>query len=262
MLKYVQVNSLNCGGNLDSKNIQQIHQWLVRRRFVKDISIIDGDAENNVIVFISASYLGSKAVSGRTSLRQLAHLKRIAAKELGLYVNFRVTVSEDREEIESGINALVRKVLQSSDVKVFLSVSKDRYADLWFDDAPKSISENIKINMITVIKDYLKNVDLTLHEMYLHGASIPSSAMILRSVKILQPATAQEITKYIIDRGFLSVPIKWIKSQLDLLRKKKFIIWSKETYSITYEGLSSLPIVRGRSSSDIERALALGKRRW
>jgi len=247
---------------LDSKNTQQFRQWLVRHRFAMNVSIIDGDAEGDVMVFIPASYLGPKVSANKTSTRQLAHLKRMAVRELGLHVDFRITADEGIAEIESGVTALVRNALQSSDVKVFLSVSLDRYADLWFDVAPMSITEKVTKEVRNTVKDYLEKVDLTLHEIYSHGASVPSSAIVLRSVKVLQPTTAEEVAKYLANRGFLKVPILWVKSRLDRLRKKDLITWSHETYSITYAGLSSLPILRGRSSSDIERALALGKRRW
>lgn len=247
---------------MDSKNTQQFRQWLVRRRFIKNVSLIDGTANGDVIVFVSASYLGPKVSANKTSMRQLAHLKRIAARELGLRVDFRITADEGIAEIESGVTAIVRNALQSSDVKVFLSVSLDRYADLWFDVTPISITGKVTKDVRKTVKDYLEKVGLTLNEIYLHGASVPSSAMVLRSVKVLQPATAEALAKYLTNRGFSPVPIRWVKSQLDRLRKKDFITWSNETYSITYAGLSSLPIMRGRSSSDIERALALGKRRW
>lgn len=258
----MQANSSIAGGNLDSKNTQQFRQWLVRHRFAKDVSIIDGAAEDDVMVFIPASYLGPKVSANKTSTRQLAHLKRIAARELGLRVDFRITADEGIAEIESGVTALVRNTLQSSDVKVFLSVSLDRHADLWFDAIPMSITEKVTKDVRNTVKDYLEKVGLTLHEIYLHGASVPSIAMVLRSVKILQPTTAEAVAKYLTNQGFSRVPIRWVKSQLDRLRKKDFITWSNETYSITYAGLSSLPISKGRSSSDIERALALGKRRW
>lgn len=247
---------------MDSKNTQNVRHWLVRRRFVKDVSIIDGATEGDVAVFISASHLGSKVSANQTSTRQLTHLKRIAAKELGLCIDFRITTDEGIAEIEAGVTALVRNMLQSSDVKVFLSISLDRHADLWFDAPPMSITEKMGTDIRHMVKDYLEKVGLTLHEIDLQGASMPSSAMLLRTIKVLQPTTAEEVAKHLAKRGFYNVPIRWVKSQLDRLRKMDFITWSNKIYSITFTGLSSLPIMRGRSSSDVERALALGKRRW
>lgn len=247
---------------MDSKNVQKVRQWFIDRKFTKYTTVIDGSSDGEVIVFVSASHMGQKASENKTSTRQLAHLKRIAERKLELCIDFRITADVCVADIESGITALFHKVLQLSDVKVFLSVSLDEHADLWIDAPPISIPEKVSTDIRNKVKEYLENVGITLHEIYLYGALMPSTAMVLRSVKVLQPATSEEVAKYLAKRGFQKVPIRWVKSQLDRLRKKDFITWSNETYSITYAGLSSLPIVRGRSSSDIERALALGKRRW
>ncbi len=247
---------------MDSKNAQKIRQWFSDRKFTKHISVIDGSSDGEVIVFISASHVGQKISVDKTSRRQLSHLKRIAERELGLRVDFRITDDECEADIESGITALFHKAWQRSDVKVYLSVSLDKYADLWIDAPPMSIAGKVSTDINNTVKEYLENVGLVLHKIYLYGALVPYTAIVLRSVKVLQPTTAEEVEKYLAKRGFKKVPIRWIKSQLDRLRKKNLITWSNETYSITYAGLSSLPIIRGRSSSDIERALALGKRRW
>jgi hypothetical protein len=249
---------------LASKNAENMRQWLRSRRFPGGVSILDGSREKEVMVFVPSSCLGPKAGPNRTSPRQMAHLKRIAARDLGLYVNFKVTMDEaDIEGMEAGLNALFRRGLPNRELHCFLSISLGGQVDLWVDEPSGGlISQKELEDLRAIAADYLEKANLFLHGVHLGGSSLPSTAIVLRSVKVVQPATLESVTGEISRQGFASVPPRWVKAQLDRLRRRGLVIWQRGAYSITSAGLLILPVSRGRLSSDVDRALALGKRRW
>lgn len=91
---------------------------------------------------------------------------------------------------------------------------------------------------------------------------LPSSIFILRLVKIKQPINISGL-EILLKEDYPSIHEKWINRQLDGLRKKKFIIRTKSgQYTLTSLGLVIVPAGTNNNSSDIERALELGKRKW
>jgi len=252
------------GGSLASKNTENVHKWLRSRRFPGGVSILDGSREKEVMVFVPSSSLGPKAAPNRTSLRQMAHLKRIAARNLGLQLDFKVTMDEaDIEGMEAGLDALFRRGLPNRKLHCLLSISLGGQVDLWVDELlGELISQKELEDLRTLAADYLKKANLVLHEVHLAGSYLPSTAIVLRSVKVVQPATVESVASEISRQGFASVPPRWVKAKLDCLRRGGLVIWQRGVYSITGAGLLVLPISRSRLSSDVERALALGRRRW
>ena len=256
-----------------SKNAENVRQWLRSRRFPEGVSILDGSREKEVMVFVPSSSLGPKAGPNKTSPRQMAHLKRIAAKDLGLHVNFKVTMDEaDTEGIEAGLNALFRRGLPHRELHCFLSISLAGQVDLWVDEPSGGLLSQKELEDLRAIAaDYLEKADLFFHDLHLEGSSLPSTAIVLRSVKVVQPATLESVTSEISRRGFASVPPRWVKAQLERLRRHGLVVWQRPAnsipsergaYSITSAGLLILPVSRARLSSDVDRALALAKRRW
>ena len=252
------------GGNLASKNTENVRQWLRSRRFSQGVSILDGSREKEVIVFVPSSYLGPKVGPDKTSLRQMAHLRRMAARDLGLCVDFKVTRDEaDIEGIEAGLNALVRRGLSHRQLHCFLSISPSGQVDLWVDKSSgRLISQTESQDLRAIAADYLEKANLFLREVHLSESPFPSTAVVLRAVKVVQPATVDSVTGEISRQGFASIPPRWVKAQLDGLRRRGFVIWQRGVYSITSDGLMILPVSRGRLSSDVERALVLAKRVW
>lgn len=249
---------------MDSRNTENVRQWLKSRRFPGGVPILDGSREKEVMVFVPSSCLGPQKGPNRTSPRQMAHLKRIAARDLGLYVDFKVTRDEaDIEGLEAGLNALVRRGLPNQQLNCFLSISLDGQVDLFVDESSGGlISPGELEDLRAIAADYLEKANLFLHEVHLRGSSLPATVVVLRSVKVVQPATVESVTNEISRQGFAAVPPRWVKAQLDRLRRHGLVVWQHDVYSITSAGLLILPVSRGRLSSDVERALALGKRRW
>ncbi|QQR75739.1 MAG: hypothetical protein IPJ17_09260 [Holophagales bacterium] len=91
---------------------------------------------------------------------------------------------------------------------------------------------------------------------------LPASAVVLRAVKKTAPASGREVGVALQDLGF-EISEKWLRSRLDTLRRKGLIVrHANGDYSLTDEGGRLVPHGDFRASSDIERVLALARRRW
>jgi hypothetical protein len=249
---------------LASKAIEQVREWLRKKRFPAQVSILDAPQPGVVLVFVPSLVVAQKKAGGKTSVRQMAHLRRMAHGDLAIDIEFRVGTDDGLHDIESGLIAVVREALSRQEVHAFVTSSLKGMTDVWIDAQVKERGPSrVPAARVTeVVRDYLSKVGLTLHQVYWQGSMVPSSVNLLRVVKVLEPVTVGRIAEYLQRKDYLGVPVRWVKAQLDRLRRDGLIAWRQNEYVITASGLSLLPSSRGPASSDIERALVLGRRRW
>lgn len=101
--------------------------------------------------------------------------------------------------------------------------------------------------------------------MVTHGESedLPANPMILRRLKTHAPVTTERLANELRSMRSMVPSVRWLQGKLDTLRKQGLVTRSSEgAYSLTEGGLSVVPHGKQRSSSDVERALAFGRRRW
>jgi len=90
----------------------------------------------------------------------------------------------------------------------------------------------------------------------------PSIPAILRAVKVHAPAPLEILRQDLYRRGFSSMSERWISSQLDIARKKGWIVRdSVGRYVLTAGGIDIVPRSRTASSSDVDRMLLLARRK-
>ena len=90
----------------------------------------------------------------------------------------------------------------------------------------------------------------------------PSTTAILRSVKICAPVDLKGIAADLQKRGMPSPSDRWLASRLDSARKRGLLVWQKDgTYVLSAAGIQAVPHTRSGSSSDVDRILALARRR-
>lgn len=246
---------------MEIKRRQLVQEWLGQKHFPSEATIIDGPQPGWLLVFVPATSVGQKKSKGKTSNRQMAHLKRIARRDLAIDLEFQVTAGEREADIEAGLCALLREILLKPEAKAFLTSAPNGRTDVWI-DIPAPNAQLLVNNVNKLLGDYLNKVGLSLHQIYWQGSLIPSSVSVLRAVKILGPTSADKIASYLEGKGYPSIPGRWLKSQLDNLRRRGFLVWYDDKYVITDSGLTLMPRSRGRTGSDVERALVLGRRHW
>jgi hypothetical protein len=91
----------------------------------------------------------------------------------------------------------------------------------------------------------------------------PEDPRVLLALKILAPVTVQRLNAHLLSENVHVPDPKWLQRTLDKLRKKNMVVRSKEgDYSLTGRALWTIPAGKKRTSSDVQRVLALRKKKW
>ena len=99
--------------------------------------------------------------------------------------------------------------------------------------------------------------------LYSDNSELPSNPMILRGLKTNSTTTAEALEERLRQRHVLIPDLRWLQTKLDTLRREGLVVRVRPgTYAMTEKGLGIVPHGRSRSSSDVERALALARRKW
>ena len=92
---------------------------------------------------------------------------------------------------------------------------------------------------------------------------LPSTAAILRELKITAPALPIELAQSLKAKDFQIPSVLWLESKLDSIRRRQYAIRREDgCYVLTEGGLNMVPHGRGPQGSDVARALALGRKKW
>lgn len=256
------------GSLSDSPNITIIENFLTERHanFVSALSIRPSDGA--VFAWVPVKAVQSKVGKGGTSYRQMAYLRRRAKAELGIDIVFLIQMDEQHEEIEGGLRALLESRFPGSFSECFISFSHADLVDVWIDaaDSTEHYPSYTQAAVETAMAQYLGLYFFKIHHVFWArpSTSVPSLMAILRTVKVLAPATLSDVAKHLENKGLFMVPShKWVRHQLDRLRRQGLIVCDRDdTCALTERGLSLVPSGRGRASSDVEHALALTRRLW
>lgn len=115
------------------------------------------------------------------------------------------------------------------------------------------------------IEKILEVVDLevgTVLYALLRGDS-PSEYQLIRHISTLAPVSVERLAQS-LQKDELHVPsTRWLNRQLDELSRRKLVKFQANGgFVLTEAGLSVLPRLEHRNSPDVQRALALARRRW
>jgi hypothetical protein len=251
---------------LQLPEIKRVEEYLKARdfRFASDIHIRPNS--NVVLISIPESALGPKVTATTTSHRKLTFLKQQFAADAGLTVEFIVIRGSVQNQIEARLNALLNSQFPKIIKEAFLSFRGDAMYDVWLDpvDSIGDSDRAIKVITATIVK-YLKVFDFELGVVQFTDfeSLLPSFGVILRRTKKLAPTTAAHLLESFDFEGVKIPSHTWLDRKLDTLRKRGRLIRLPDgKYSLTESALNTVPHGKSRGSSDIERALALGRRKW
>lgn len=248
---------------MDFPDIDSLQDFLKKRRakYITDIKLRVSDA--TALVYVSSSAIGKKSGKGKTSIRQLKYLSKAIKKDLRLNTEILIHRGEEQQKFEAGLCALLRDNFGEAVEDCYVSLPEEKFAEIWIDLTDFSLvnSESLKSKVI----EYLELFDKKLRFIHWSGEKKekPSNPIILRAVKTAAPAEVAEIQKIIEMKGLFVPSSEWLNGKLDLLRKNDMLLRQQDkTYVLTHKGLRLVPHGNFKSSSDIERALALGRRKW
>lgn len=205
----------------------------------------------------------------RASTRQLALLENKVSSLAGSPVEIILHSDHLRETFLSALGSILSDALDLTvegahfeligrkRAQVFLSVSA-RHSEVnsalrgRIVDAAKSIGDPLGIEEIEV-------------EVSGQGQSTINDALVLREVLKIAPVTPERLAEALNANETILQDFskEEVGVMLDRLRRKKLLVWQPSgTYVPAQSALYLYSSPRSRTSSDIERALELGRKRW
>lgn len=189
----------------------------------------------------------------------LLHDAKRRLSERGSNVEF-LLVDNDSQEIESGLRATLRHSFDKEIRNVFLSW-EGKKGKIWIE--PKyAYEEHVERSIREKIHVYLSQVEIELDSIVrTTGENLPTMLACLSRIRHLAPVTEQLLETDLVSRGF-SIPSRdWLRRRLDSMRRNGRIIrLANGSYALTLSSLRALGTIKGRTSPDIKRMLALARR--
>ena len=252
---------------MDSPDIEKIKQYLHARRATYITNLRVRSTDGLILATLYDTSIAEKAGRGKTSHRQLSYLKKIIQERFSADIKFIILQGKEDAELEAGINALLRKHFPDYVTSCFLTISKSQKADAWIEviGIPSSLRKEVLQKLENLTRKFLSLYEINLEEVHWGGTEneFVSLPAILRIIKIASPVSEEEICALLVKKGYLMPPIAWLQNKLDILRKRGLVLRKQDgTYTLSTKGIESVPYGRMRTSSDVERALALGKKKW
>jgi hypothetical protein len=244
---------------LDADEIKA-HLENANRDYVIDVRIRAYDEA--ILLYIPRERVAPKVKNGFTSLRQIKNLQKHLGEHFSTAVDVIFVKSESHSDLEAGFFQLLNRRFNDRLKSIYISFSDENMIDSWIE--VQGLDDLLKAKISEYFSELITGADLILGSIQWVGAKInlPSTPALLRLIKILQPVEAGDLAES-LKENYDSVDEKWLTKTLDNLRRKGVLHWQKPgSYTLTAGSLAFVPAGTRRSSSDIDRALALGRRKW
>jgi hypothetical protein len=230
------------------------------RPYISNVRIRASD--ETILIYVPREKLATKVSPGYTSLRQLGNLKKIISERYSSLVEVIFTESESHKELESGFFQFLNRRFDHKIVSFYMSFVDVGEINAWIECL--ELTDKLKTEIESYFQDLLEGANMKLAKVNWLESSLemPSIPVLLRLIKISQPVDIQKLS-LLLNKTYPMIQDKWLKNKLDTLRHKQLLIWQKPgLYALTSLGLSLVPTGASRSSSDVSRALDLGRRKW
>lgn len=245
-----------------SRNVSEIQAFLNTRQasFVSAVRL--NELSRTVLLEIPRDRVRSTSGNGFTSNRQLTFLSRALEQRFDLRVLTAFRDSQQHTDLESGLRAILVRRFAGVVVDARMSFSAVDHALVWvtLGIAPDATAIEVKEHVTNFLLESLIVCEGI--EFLSPALPEPSTIAILRSVKILAPVSLEGLADDLRKRGMPSPSDRWLAGRLDSARKRALLVRQKiGTYVLTAAGLQVVPHTRSGSSSDVDRMLAMAKRR-
>jgi hypothetical protein len=177
--------------------------------------------------------------------------------------------SDGIARIEEAIKAVLRSSFGVEPETVRVTVGKHSLVDVnatFVDSVPIKGFQSQQIR--SLVEALVVGAGARMREGGLY-LSIPSSAEasptlaeIIRAVRVTQPTSLEQLITFFRERGFPRLAPGILNGQLDLARQRGLVAqMNGKLFAVTAQGIAANPSTTRRTSPDIERALALGRRK-
>ena len=212
---------------------------------------------------VGGYYVFVKVVYGKSGRRIPSEGKlreiRDSVSESGFSVNF-ITVEETDGDNFDDLRILLNRRYGENIRNVFLTRSPNVKWIVWI-EMNNMAGDELQSSIQSTVHDYMRLCELNLRDIVFVGnQNLPTPTAILRTLRILAPASPETIEKALAQRGFVVPNQTWLNQKLDRIRKVGLVVRRKDgRYFLSVTGLSSLGTSKGREGADVRRALAVWK---
>lgn len=242
--------------------LDEVKNYIKEKKYGFIVDVRYRPSDDVILIYVPQDKIVDRAGKGFTSNRQLTFLKNRVSSAHGKAVDVVITQGEGYQELEEGIYQILNRKFNDQIIALYISFGGQKVANAWIE------IDNSVEGMRGDIHEHLSNI-LAEGDIALDGVSwiitqaeLPSLSSLLRKIKVHQPIRMQDLLEDLLP-NYASVSDKWLNRKLDQLRKKGFVRREKNgCYVLSAMALAAIPAGTRYTSSDIERALALGKRKW
>lgn len=230
------------------------------REFVDEVRIRPSD--ETILLYVPREKVSDTVKPGFTSGKQLENQKFKLKEKYSKDVEFILTMSERHLEIEKSVFILLNLNFSGNILSFCMSLDENNLTTAWV-EIP-GLDSKLENDIHQKLGKILAEVGMELGAVNWIDSKyeLPTLPWILRMLKIHQPITLREMFEFCVD-AYPAINEKWVNGKLDQLRKKKLVIREKSGgYVLTAAGLNSVPSGARHNSSDISRALELGRKKW
>ena len=240
------------------RSAQQVEQFLLDAGIpVSGSAIRDSEGEGIYYVFVEVR----RDIRGRQEPSNAAlDIAKATLGDMGATVDFILTDGTMRDA-EAGLRATLLHSFGGSVRNSFLS-TRGREAFVWV--VPKRVLGDAELNEISAkAKIFLEEVGLVLRQLTTTtGENLPSRMRCLATLRQAAPATHLQLAVLLRGQGFVVPSDDWMARRLDVLRKSGQVVRMRSgRYAVSLAALKGLGTVKGPSSPDISRLLALASSR-
>lgn len=175
---------------------------------------------------------------------------------------------ETRRDFEAGLRGYINHRFEHIIEDCHISATSPTRYDVFLEPEVSDSREIPRITRIAVkyiVNEFLDFFGLELARVHWTKSvkDVPTRITLLAAVKSEAPADLGSIARALEERGYPSVDEGWLRRKFDLLRKLGLVVRSREgRYALTEQALAQIPVRATRASSDVTRALALGRKDW
>ena len=243
-------------------DIEIISEFVKEKEYEFIVDVRHRSSDDVALLYVPQEKIIERSKKGFTSNRQLAFIKKKIESECEIAVEVIVMQSKEHFELEAGVFQILNRKFNDRILALYLSFSGQKKANVWIDveGLNQELQQSIEKHLCNILDE--ANILVNAISWSSTESELPTLAAILRKIKIYQPIDLNSLLE-LLHKNFYSISDKWLNRKLDQLRKKGFLHREKNgRYVLTALGIATVPAGTRYTSSDIERALALGKKKW
>ena len=242
--------------------LSAVQEFLGKKKAFYVSSVRERPSDGALMLYVSRELIGAKVSNGITSWRQLRNIQKSIEHKFSCGTEVITFTDEAHQVLEAGLFKAINQKFNGAVVSLFLSFVEPLKTRVFIEVA--ALHDKMQREMRNFLVETLAKTEVEIEEIEWFDSplSLPNSIALLRTLKTSQPVTLNGFAS-IVQKSFPAASKDWLSHRLDYLRKKELVLRQKDaTYVLTTSALRLTPAGTRRASSDIDRALALGRRRW